>query len=143
MVTDDVLVDMNFGTGAVKITPAHDPNDYKCGKKHNLEFINILNEDGTINHNGGKFAGKMRYDVRMEMEKELTELGIIKGVKNNKMRLGVCSKSGDIIEPLSKPQWYVNCKELAERSCEAVKKGELIIEPESHVKTWFYWLENI
>jgi valyl-tRNA synthetase len=95
---------MNFGTGAVKITPAHDPNDYQCGKRNKLEFINILEEGGQINHVGGSlFAGLMRYDARNAVYAELDKLGLIVGKKPNPMRLGRCSKSNDIIEPLMKP----------------------------------------
>jgi len=144
VITDDVLVDMNYGTGAVKITPAHDPNDNLCGKRHNLEFINMLDETGQINHVGGeKFAGMMRFDARVAIYEELKKLGLIGEKYPNPMRLGRCSKSNDIIEPLLKPQWYVNCKGMAKRSVDAVRNKELIITPESHEKTWFDWLENI
>jgi valyl-tRNA synthetase len=144
VITDPVLVDMNYGTGAVKITPAHDPNDYQCGKRHNLEFINMLEENGRINHVGGeKFAGMMRFDARIAIYEELKKLGLIGEKRPNPMRLGRCSKSNDIIEPLLKPQWYVNCKDMAARSVDAVRKDELIIEPPEHKKTWYQWLENI
>jgi valyl-tRNA synthetase len=143
VITDDVLVKMDFGTGAVKITPAHDPNDYKCGKKHNLPFINVLNDDGTINHNGGEFTGLMRYDCRNAMTKRMEELGILRGKKPNPMRLGLCSKSNDILEPIVKPQWYVDCKDMAKRSTDAVRQGDLKIIPDNHEKTWFQWLDNI
>ena len=104
VITDPILVDMNFGTGAVKITPAHDPNDYQCGKRNKLEFINILEENGQINHVGGSlFSGLMRYDARNAVYTELDKLGLIVGKKPNPMRLGRCSKSNDIIEPLMKP----------------------------------------
>ena len=144
VITDDVLVDMNYGTGAVKITPAHDPNDNLCGKRHNLEFINMLNENGQINNVGGnKFAGMMRFDARVAIYNELKELGLIGEKTPNPMRLGRCSKSNDIIEPLLKPQWYVDCKDMAKRSVDAVRNKELIITPESHEQTWFNWLDNI
>lgn len=144
VITDSELVDMNYGTGAVKITPAHDPNDYKCGKRHNLEFINMLEETGKINHVGGeKFAGMMRFDARVAIYNELKKLDLIGEKTPNPMRLGKCSKSNDIIEPLLKPQWYVNCADMAARSVDAVKKDELIIEPPEHKKTWFQWLDNI
>jgi valyl-tRNA synthetase len=106
-------------------------------------MINVFDETGKINHVGGKFAGLMRFDARNALFKELTELGLIIGKKPNPMRLGRCSKSNDIIEPLLKPQWYVNCKDMAKRSCDAVRNKELIILPENHEKTWFDWLENI
>ena len=103
IITDDDLVDPKFGTGAVKITPAHDENDYKCGKKHGLEFINILNDDGTINENGGPYQGMMRYHCRNKMEKDMKEMGIFVDKKKNVMRLGFCSRSGDVIELLTRP----------------------------------------
>ena len=143
IITDGVLVDINFGTGAVKITPAHDPNDYNCGKRNNLEFIVVVSEDGTIGSNGGKYAGMMRYDVRQQMEKDLEEMGLYRGKEVNKMRLGLCSRSGDIIEPMLTPQWYVNCKDMAKRATDAVRNGDLKIEPAFHEDTWYYWLDNI
>mmetsp|Transcript_12904 Transcript_12904/g.17693 ORF Transcript_12904/g.17693 Transcript_12904/m.17693 type:complete len:1013 (+) Transcript_12904:198-3236(+) len=143
VIADDQLVDMNFGTGAVKVTPAHDPNDYLCGKRHNLEFITVLNGDGSIASNGGEFAGMMRYDARLAMEAKLKELGLFRGKEANKMRLGLCSRSGDIIEPMLTPQWYVNCSSMAARSVQAVRDGSLKIVPEMHEATWYRWLENI
>jgi valyl-tRNA synthetase len=144
IITDDVLVDMNYGTGAVKITPAHDPNDYNCGKRHNLEKINILDETGKINHNGGEFNGRARFDTRVDIYKALDKMGQIKGKTANPMRLGLCSKSKDIIEPFLKPQWYVDCKDMAKRSVDAVRNGDLkLIPKDPHEKTWYTWLENI
>jgi len=144
IVLDPVLVDMSFGTGAVKITPAHDPNDYECGKRHNLEFITILTPDGAINHHGGEeFEGMMRYDARIAIEEALDKKGLLKGKEPNKMRLGLCSRSGDILEPMITPQWYVNCEDMAKRSTDAVRNGELKIIPAEHEKTWFQWLDNI
>ncbi len=143
---------MSFGTGAVKVTPAHDPNDYLCGKRNNLEFIVIFTEDGkVVSHlkspdgEGGvcKYSDMMRYDARLQMEKDLEALGLYRGKENNKMRLGLCSRSGDIIEPMLTPQWYVNCTSMAEKSIQAVRCGELKIVPEFHEVTWYRWLENI
>jgi len=144
VITDSELVDMNFGTGAVKITPAHDPNDYKCGQRHKLEFITCIDENGKINHIGGEqFEGMMRFDARNAVYAALDKLGLIVGKKPNPMRIGRCAKSNDIIEPLLKPQWYVNCKDMAKRSVDAVRNGDLKIVPEHHEKTWYDWLENI
>ncbi|KAI9911499.1 hypothetical protein PsorP6_009521 [Peronosclerospora sorghi] len=143
IVLDPILVDMTFGTGAVKITPAHDPNDYECGKRHNLEFINVLTDDGAINEHGGQFAGMMRYDARIAVEKALEAKGLFHGKVDNKMRLGICSRSGDVIEPLVKPQWFINCNQMAKDAMDAVKNKELTILPAMHEKTWFRWLENI
>uniref|UniRef100_A0A0G4FFS2 valine--tRNA ligase n=1 Tax=Chromera velia CCMP2878 TaxID=1169474 RepID=A0A0G4FFS2_9ALVE len=144
IVTDPELVDMNFGTGAVKITPAHDPNDYECGKKHNLEFINILTEDGKINENGGEmFKGMHRFECRLQIIEALTNKGLFVKKSANPMRLGKCSRTGDIIEPMLIPQWWVDCKDMARRSVEAVRKGDLKIVPSHHEQTWYNWLENI
>ena len=143
IVCDAELVDMEFGTGAVKITPAHDPNDYECGKRHNLEFITVLTPEGAINNNGSQFEGMMRYDARIAVEEALKEKGLYIGKEPNKMRLGLCSRSGDILEPMITPQWYVNCDGMAKRATDAVRNGELKIVPEEHEKTWFQWLDNI
>ncbi|KAL0487709.1 valine tRS [Acrasis kona] len=143
VIIDDELVSLDVGTGAVKITPAHDPNDFACGKRHNLPQINIFNEDGTINENGGEFAGMMRFDARVEVLKRLTELGYFKEKLPNKMAIGVCSRSGDIIEPYMKPQWYMNCDDVAARAVKASKDKTLRIIPEREESTWYRWLENI
>lgn len=143
IVADPILVDMNFGTGAVKITPAHDHNDYACGLRNNLPQINIFNDNGSINENGGPYAGMMRFDARLKMEEDMKQLGIFKGKNKNPMKIGKCSKTGDLIEPLLKPQWYVRCKGMADMSIEAVKKGDLKIIPENFVQTWDQWLGNI
>lgn len=104
VIVDDILVDMEFGTGAVKITPGHDPNDYECGLRHNLEQINLLTEEGLINGNGGeKYRGMKRFEVRLQMEKDLKEMGLYRGEAGNAMRLGLCSRSKDVIEPVLKP----------------------------------------
>eukprot|EP01138_Halocafeteria_seosinensis_P014615 gb/GECG01014920.1/.p1 GENE.gb/GECG01014920.1/~~gb/GECG01014920.1/.p1 ORF type:complete len:1066 (+),score=173.55 gb/GECG01014920.1/:1-3198(+) len=143
IVEDSELVDMEFGTGAVKITPAHDPNDYACGKRHNLAQINILNDDGTINEEGGPFASMMRFDARNAVEKALEEKGLLRGKTDNKMRLGLCSRTGDVIEPMLKPQWWVDCSGMARQASDAVRNGDLEILPEFHRDTWFRWLDNI
>ena len=143
IVLDAELVDMTFGTGAVKITPAHDPNDYKCGKRHNLEFHVVLDLDGKMSANCGQFAGMMRYDARIAIMEALQAIGQWHGKSKNKMVLGVCQRSGDIIEPMLSPQWYVNCTNMAERALNAVKNGDLEIKPEMHKKTWYHWLGNI
>jgi len=144
IITDAKLVDMEFGTGAVKITPAHDPNDYECGKRHNLEFISVLTLDGAINKNGGdKFKGLMRYDARIAVEEALAKIGLYVGKEPNKMTLGLCSRSGDVLEPMITPQWYVKCDGMAKRATDAVRDGSLKIVPKEHERTWFNWLDNI
>ena len=143
IITDGVLVDMNFGTGAVKITPAHDPNDYACGLRHKLEFITILSPNGAINDKGGEFAGMMRYDARIAVEAALKERGLYIGKEPNKMRLGLCQRSGDILEPMITPQWYVSCDDMAKRAANSAREGKLKIHPPEHEKTWYRWLDNI
>lgn len=144
IVCDDQLVKMEFGTGAVKVTPAHDPNDYLCGKRNNLEFINILNDDGTFNENAGKYSGMKRYDVRYKIMTDLEELNLYKKRESHAMVLSICSRSGDIIEPKLKPQWWVNCEEMAKDALEAVNNGDVQLIPETpHRSTWQNYLGNI
>ncbi|KAI8580129.1 hypothetical protein K450DRAFT_238309 [Umbelopsis ramanniana AG] len=143
IVLDDIAVDMSFGTGAVKMTPAHDFNDYEVGKRHNLEFINILNDDGTFNENAGPFKGMKRFHVRVAIVEELKKKGLFVGVKENPMVVPVCNKSGDIIEPLMKPQWWVDCKDMANEALNAVTDNKLKIFPKTSEADWFRWLGNI
>jgi len=143
VVVADAMVDKSFGTGCVKITPAHDANDFKCGQRHGLEQINILSESGDINENGGAFAKQHRFAARKTVEEALKEKGLWVGKKSHAMRLGICSRSKDIIEPYLKPQWWMNCKDLADKSVKALREGELTILPEFHHQTWYHWLENI
>ena len=145
IILDAELVDMEFGTGAVKVTPAHDPNDFVTGQKHKLEFINILNDDGTLNSAcGEKYNGMHRFKARFEIIKELTEKGLFKGTKPNAgMRLGVSSRTKDVIEPVLKPQWWVDCKQMAADALECVEDGRLTILPAQHKRKWHDWLGNI
>ncbi|GLB42945.1 putative class-I aminoacyl-tRNA synthetase family protein [Lyophyllum shimeji] len=144
IVTDSIAVDMEFGTGAVKITPAHDPNDYDVGVRHNLEFVNILNDDGTFNANAGElFNGMKRFHARVEVVKLLKERGLFVETKDNPMQIPLCSKSGDVIEPVLKPQWWVNCKPLAEEAIKRTRAGELLITPKQSENEWYRWLEGI
>ena len=143
IIGDEILVDKNFGTGAVKVTPCHDPHDFACGKRHNLKMINIFNDDGTLNENGGEFKGMLRYDCRNKIIIRLTEMGLIRGKHPNRMVLQKCSKSGDIIEPMVKPQWWINCKEVAKRAIDDINYGKLKIIPEFHKQTLFDFLKNI
>ncbi|EOD05767.1 putative valyl-tRNA synthetase [Emiliania huxleyi CCMP1516] len=143
LILDPVLVDMSFGTGAVKVTPAHDPNDFACGRRHGLDEITVFTEEGKMADNCGMFAGMMRFDARVELLAELKRRGLHRGEADNKMRLGVCQRTGDIIEPMLKPQWWVDCSGMARRAVEAVRQGELKIIPAEHERTWYAWLENI
>ncbi|GAB5587672.1 valine--tRNA ligase [Umbelopsis nana] len=143
IILDEIAVDMSFGTGAVKMTPAHDFNDYEVGKRHNLEFINILNDDGTFNENAGPFKGMKRFHVRVAIVEELKKMGLFVGVRDNPMVVPLCSKSGDIIEPVMKPQWWVNCKDMASEAVKAVTDNKLKIMPKTSEADWFRWLGNI
>lgn len=143
IVTDAIVVDMEFGTGAVKITPAHDPNDYEVGKRHNLEFINILNDDGTLNDNAGEFAGMKRFSARRAVVEALKTKGLYVETKDNPMVVPVCERSGDVIEPVMKPQWWVNCRPLADAAVAKVESDNLLIEPAQSRREFFRWMENI
>ncbi|XP_051899717.1 valine--tRNA ligase [Pristis pectinata] len=139
----DEFVDMNFGTGAVKITPAHDQNDYEVGMRHQLEFINIMDDNGYLINVPEPFLGMKRFDARKAVLEALKQKGLFKEVKDNPMVVPVCSRSKDIVEPLLKPQWYVRCNEMAKMAADAVRNGDLKIIPETHLKTWFNWMDNI
>eukprot|EP01126_Amoeba_proteus_P055616 TRINITY_DN6920_c0_g1_i6.p1 TRINITY_DN6920_c0_g1~~TRINITY_DN6920_c0_g1_i6.p1 ORF type:complete len:850 (+),score=168.95 TRINITY_DN6920_c0_g1_i6:387-2936(+) len=143
IVTDAKLVKMDFGTGAVKVTPAHDPNDYECGKRNNLAFINIFNKDGSMNENTGPFVGMMRFEARIAVLKQLSEKGLYRGKEKNPMTLKICSRSSDVIEPFMAPQWWVKMDDLAKRSVEVVESGELKILPPSRITWWNDFLTNI
>lgn len=144
IITDAETVDMEFGTGAVKITPAHDQNDYNTGKRNNLEFINIYTDDGLLNENcGPEWKGMKRFDARYKVIEQLKEKGLYVDQKDNEMTIPVCSRSGDIIEPLLKPQWYVDQQQMAKDAIAAVKSGEIVINPKTSEAEYFQWLENI
>uniref|UniRef100_A0A671P772 valine--tRNA ligase n=1 Tax=Sinocyclocheilus anshuiensis TaxID=1608454 RepID=A0A671P772_9TELE len=139
----DDFVDMSFGTGAVKITPAHDHNDYEVGERHKLPFINILDENGLLINVPPPFLGMKRFEARKAVLQALKDLGQFKEVKDNPMVVPVCSRSKDIVEPLLKPQWYVDCREMGKQAADVVRNGELKIIPDHHLKTWFNWMDNI
>jgi valyl-tRNA synthetase len=139
----DEYVDPEFGTGAVKLTPAHDPNDFNLGKKHNLEFINILNDNGTLNENAGSFQGQKRFDVRYSIVTALEEKGLFVKKEDNPMKVPICSRSGDVIEPIMKPQWWMRMEGLAKPAIEVVEKGELKIHPANSEKIYKHWMNNI
>ena len=139
----DEYVDKEFGTGAVKITPAHDPNDFEVGKRHNLEEINILNDDGTIIENGGKFAGMDRYEARKAIVADLDEQGYLVKVVPHMHAVGTHDRCGTTVEPLIKQQWFVKMDELAKPAINALKTGELRFVPERFDKIYLHWLENI
>ncbi|KAI5294322.1 valine--tRNA ligase [Ascosphaera acerosa] len=136
-------VDPEFGTGAVKITPAHDFNDFNRGKANNLETISIMRDDGTFNDNAGPFAGMKRFDARYKVIEALKEKGLYVKWENNPMKVPVCAKSGDVIEPILKPQWWMRMAELAKPALEAVERGDIVIRPESAEKSYHRWMNNI
>ncbi|KAI6779603.1 Valine--tRNA ligase-like protein [Emericellopsis cladophorae] len=142
IVADD-YVDVEFGTGAVKLTPAHDPNDFTLGQRHNLEFINILTDDGLMNENAGSYKGMKRFDVRYAIQDDLKAKGLFVDKKDNAMKVPQCEKSKDIIEPLMKPQWWVKMKDLAEPALKVVRDGEIKIRPDTAERSYFRWLEDI
>ncbi len=139
----DSYVDKEFGTGCVKITPAHDPNDFEVGKRHNLEEINIMNDDATINAMGGKYAGMDRYAARKAMVADLEELGLLVKVVPHDHNVGTHDRCKTTVEPLIKPQWFVKMEDMAKPALEAVKKGDLKLIPERMNKNYYNWLENI
>lgn len=139
----DPYVDKEFGTGCVKITPAHDPNDFEVGKRHNLEEINIMNDDATINALGGKYAGMDRYEARKAMVADLEAEGLLVKVVPHSHNVGTHDRCKTTVEPLIKPQWFVKMEEMAKPALEAVKSGELKLIPERMNKNYYNWLENI
>ena len=139
----DSYVDMEFGTGVVKITPAHDPNDFEVGKRHNLPEINIMNDDATINANGGKFQGMDRYEARKAIVKELDEMGLLVKIEDYTHNVGTHDRCKTTIEPLIKKQWFVKMDELIKPAVKAVKDGEIKLVPERMEKTYFNWTDNI
>lgn len=139
----DYYVDKEFGTGAVKITPAHDPNDFEVGKRNNLEEINIMNDDATINERGGRYAGMERYEARKAIVKDLEEQGFLVKIEPHSHNVGTHDRCGTTVEPLIKQQWFVKMEELAKPAIEALHTGELKFVPERFNKIYLHWLENI
>jgi valyl-tRNA synthetase len=143
IVTDSILVDMKFGTGAVKVTPAHDFNDFATGKRHGLAEISILNLDGTVNELGGEFKGLDRFAARKAVKKRLAALGLERGSRAHAMTLPRSERSGSIVEPMISTQWFVKVGPLAEPALAAVRDGRTKILPEDWTKTYEHWLTNI
>ena len=142
-IVEDSYVDMEFGTGVVKITPGHDPNDFEVGKRHNLEEINILNDDATINANGGKFEGMDRYAAREAIVKELDEMGLLVEIEDYSHNVGTHDRCHTTVEPMIKAQWFVKMDELIKPAVKAVKDGEIKLIPPRMEKTYFNWTDNI
>ena len=143
IVCDAELVDMAFGTGAVKVTPAHDPNDFATGQRHDLELINILNLDGTLNDSAGPFAGMERFAARKAVKAKLEEVGLARGTKDHVMTLPRSQRSGTVVEPMISTQWFVKMEPLAEPALKAVDDGTIQILPADWKKTYDHWLLNI
>src|SRR5512133_1098473 len=143
VITDPILVDMSFGTGAVKVTPAHDFNDFATGKRHKLPEINILTLEGKMNHECGEFEGLDRFEARKRVKARLAEIGLERGSKPHPMTLPRSQRSGVVVEPMISTQWFVKMQPLAEPALEAVKSGKTQILPEEWVKTYDHWLSNI
>ena len=139
----DPYVDKEFGTGCVKITPAHDPNDFEVGKRHNLAEINILNDDATINANGGICEGMDRYEARKAIVAKLDELGLLVKVVEHVHNVGTHDRCKTTVEPMIKPQWFVKMEEMAKPAIDALQSGRLKFVPESFGKTYMHWLEGI
>ena len=142
-IVTDSYVDMEFGTGVVKITPAHDPNDFEVGKRHDLPIVNVMNDDATINAQGGKFEGMDRYEARKAIVEELDQMGLLVKIEDHAHNVGTHDRCKTTIEPLVKAQWFVKMDELIKPAVEAVKNGEIQLIPERMEKTYFNWTDNI
>ena len=142
-VVADEYVDKEFGTGCVKITPAHDPNDFEVGKRHNLPEINIMNDDATMNELCGKYTGMDRYEARKAMVEDLKELGLLVKVVPHSHNVGTHDRCGTTVEPMIKPQWFVRMKEMGEAAIQTLQEGNLKFVPDRFDKIYMHWLENI
>jgi valyl-tRNA synthetase len=142
-IVGDDYVDLEFGTGAVKMTPAHDPNDFEVGKRHNLEIIRVMDDKGVINHLGGKYQGLDRYEARKVIIKDLEELGLLVKIKDHSHNVGTHDRCGTTVEPIISKQWYVKMESLAKPAVEVVKNKKTKFVPERFEKTYFNWMENI
>lgn len=139
----DEYVDKEFGTGCVKITPAHDPNDFEVGKRHDLEQIKVMNDDATMNSYAGKYEGMDRYECRKAMIKDLEEQGLLVKVEDHSHNVGQCYRCGTTVEPIISKQWFVKMKPIAEPAIEAVKNGDTKFVPERFSKIYMNWMENV
>ncbi|WP_315080903.1 valine--tRNA ligase [uncultured Clostridium sp.] len=142
-IVGDDYVDLEFGTGAVKMTPAHDPNDFEVGMRHNLEIIRVMDDKGIINEKGGKYKGLDRYEARKAIVKDLEDLGLLVKVKDHSHNVGTHDRCGTTVEPIISKQWYVKMEDLAKPAIEVVKTGKTKFVPERFDKTYFNWMENI
>lgn len=144
VVADAELVDPEMGTGAVKVTPAHDPNDYECGRRHGLDKIGVIGTDGAMTAEAGPWLeGEDRFRARELIVERMQERGLYRGARDHPMRIGVCSRSGDVLEPLLLPQWYVDVRPLAAEALRQSRSGQLRVMPPQHEQTWEAWLGGI
>ena len=142
-IVGDEYCEIGFGTGAVKMTPAHDPNDFEVGLRHNLEVIRVIADDGTINENGGPYNGMDRYECRNAIVKDLEEQGYLVKVEPYSHNVGCCYRCGTVVEPLTSPQWFVKMAPLAKEAINVVKDGRIKFVPERFTKTYLNWMENV
>lgn len=142
IIADD-YVELGFGTGAVKITPAHDPNDFEVGRRHNLAVIKILDDHGYVNENGGKYRGMERYEARKQIVRDLDALGLLVKTEPHRHNVGTCQRCGTVVEPMVSKQWYVKMKPLAGPAIEAVRSGKVRFVPDRFSKIYYNWMENI
>ena len=142
-VVADEYVDLKFGTGCVKMTPAHDPNDFEVGLRHNLEMIRVLDDNGKVNELGGKYCGLDRYDARKAILSDLDALGLLEKTEDHQHNVGTCYRCGNDVEPIVSAQWFVKMKPLAEEAIRSVKDGETRFVPERFTKNYMNWMENL
>lgn len=140
---EDEYVDVEFGTGALKITPAHDINDYNIGLKHKLQTIDIFNDNGTLNQNGGQYAGKDRFEVREQIVKDMEAVGLIEKIEDYTNKVGTSERSGAVIEPKLSTQWFLSMKELADPALKAVMEDAVALHPSKFKNTYRHWMENV
>src|SRR5215469_11489486 len=143
IITDDILANPEFGTGAVKVTPSHDPNDFEAGLRNDLPQIEVMNETAQMNENAGPYQGLDRFGARQKVVEDLERGGFLVGAKDYVVPLGKCSRCRTIVEPRLSTQWFVKIQPLADRAIEVVEKGEIKFVPEMYTKTYFEWMRNI
>lgn len=142
-IISDSFVDPEFGTGVVKVTPAHDPNDFEIGRRHDLEEINIFNTDGTLNENAGRYKGMDRYEARKQLVEDLSQKGMLPKIEDHELVIGTCYRCHSVVEPNLSDQWFVKMKEMAIPAIEALSSGKLRFHPDYWSKTYLHWMENI
>jgi len=143
LIIGDEYVDMDFGTGCLKVTPAHDPNDFLLGMKHNLENVSVMDENAVINENGGEFCGLDRFEARKQVVVRLAELGLFVAKKTHQHKVGHCYRCKTVIEPRISLQWFLNIKEMSNAAVNAVQSGQIVIKPETWHKTFYNWMNDI